>query len=237
MHTPGIQLNSVKYFSTHFYRLQKKSSWTNHERGVNTSPRFNSKKSRYVMTDKQVNGLRVAILATNGFEEAELFEPRKALDAAGARSTVIAPKSGKIQGMKHDEKSQSVAVDSTFANADPADFDAVLLPGGVLNADALRVDPGAQKFIQEIDRARKPIAFICHAPWLLVSAGLTKGRTLTSYHTIQDDLRNAGAKWVDKEVVRDGNWVSSRQPTDIPAFNREMLSLFGEPKARAHGAT
>lgn len=189
------------------------------------------------MTDKQVNGLRVAILATNGFEEAELLEPRNALVASGARTTVIAPKSGKIQGMKHDEKSQSVAVDSTFANADPADFDAVLLPGGALNADALRVDPGAQKFIQEIDRARKPIAFICHAPWLLVSSGLTRGRTLTSYHTIQDDLRNGGAKWVDKEVVRDGNWVSSRQPTDIPAFNREMLSLFAEPKARAHAAT
>lgn len=189
------------------------------------------------MSDKQLNGLRVAILATNGFEEAELFEPRKALEEAGARTTVIAPKSGKIQGMKHDEKSKSVAVDSTLDKANPADFDGVLLPGGALNADALRVDPAAQKFVQEIDRAKKPIAFICHAPWLLVSAGLTKGRTMTSYHTIQDDLRNAGAKWLDKEVVRDGNWVSSRQPTDIPAFNREMLSLFAEPKARARTAS
>jgi protease I len=189
------------------------------------------------MTDKQLNGLRVAILATNGFEEAELLEPRKALDAAGARTIVIAPKSGKIQGMNHDEKAQSVAVDTTFGNANPADFDAVLLPGGALNADALRVEPAAQKFVQEIDKARKPIAFICHAPWLLVSAGLTKGRTLTGYHTIQDDLRNAGTKYVDKEVVRDGNWVSSRQPADIPAFNREMLSLFAEPRARAHAAS
>jgi len=189
------------------------------------------------MSDKQLHGLRVAILATNGFEEAELFEPRKALDEAGARTAVIAPKSGKIQGMKHDEKSQSVAVDSTLDKANPADFDAVLLPGGALNADALRVEPAAQKFIQEMDRAKKPIAFICHAPWLLVSAGLTKGRTLTSYHTIQDDLRNAGAKWLDKEVVRDGNWVSSRQPTDIPAFNREMLALLAEPKARARTAS
>ena len=189
------------------------------------------------MSDKQLNGLRVAILATNGFEEAELLEPRKALDEAGARTTVIAPKSGKIQGMKHDEKSQSVAVDSTLDKANPADFDAVLLPGGALNADAIRVEAGAQKFVQEMDRAKKPIAFICHAPWLLVSARLTKGRTLTSYHTIQDDLRNAGAKWLDKEVVRDGNWVSSRQPTDIPAFNREMVSLFGEPKARARSAS
>jgi protease I len=190
------------------------------------------------MTDnKQLSGLRVAILATNGFEEAELFEPRKALQDAGARTTVIAPKGGEIQGMKHDEKSHSVAVDSTLDKVDPGDFDAVLLPGGALNADALRVELGAQKFVQEIDRARKPIAFICHAPWLLVSANLAKGRTLTSYHTIQDDIRNAGAKWLDKEVVRDGNWVSSRQPTDIPAFNREMLSLFGEPKARARTAS
>jgi protease I len=159
------------------------------------------------------------------------------LDEAGARTTVIAPKSGKIQGMKHDEKSQSVAVDSTLDNVKPADFDAILLPGGALNADALRVEPAAQKFVQEMDRAKKPIAVICHAPWLLISAGLTKGRTLTGYHTIQDDLRNAGAKWLDKEVVRDGNWVSSRQPTDIPAFNGEMLALFAEPKARARTAS
>jgi protease I len=197
----------------------------------------NPKQVEVHMSDKQLNGLRVAILATNGFEEAELLEPRKALDAAGARTTVIAPKSGKIQGMKHDEKSQSVPVDSTLDKANPADFDAVLLPGGALNADALRVEQAAQKFVQEINNAHKPIAFICHAPWLLVSAGLAKGRTMTSYHTIQDDLRNAGAKWVDKEVVRDGNWISSRQPTDIPAFNREMLSLFCEPKARARSAS
>jgi protease I len=200
-------------------------------------PSSQSRQVEEIMTDnKQLNGLRVAILATNGFEEAELFEPRKALDAAGARTTVIAPKSGKIQGMKHDEKSQTVTVDTTLAGANPAEFDAVLLPGGALNADALRVDTAAQHFVQEIDRARKPIAFICHAPWLLISAGLVKGRTLTSYHTIQDDVRNAGGKWVDKEVVRDGNFVSSRQPTDIPAFNREMFALFVEPKARAHAA-
>jgi protease I len=189
------------------------------------------------MTDKQLNGLRVAILATDGFEEAELLQPRKALDAAGAKTTVIAPKSGKIQGMKHDEKSEKVAVDTTFESAKPAEFDAVLLPGGALNADALRVVGPAQKFVQEFNNARKPIAFICHAPWLLLSAGLTKGRTLTGYHTIQDDLRNAGDKWEDKEVVRDGNWVSSRQPTDIPAFNREMISLFSEPKAKVRSAS
>lgn len=137
------------------------------------------------MTDKQLNGLRVAILATNGFEEAELVEPRKVLNAAGAKTTVIAPKSGKIQGMKHDEKSEKVAVDATFDSANPADFDAVLLPGGALNADALRVVRPAQQFVQEFSNADKPIAVICHAPWLLVSAGLTRGRTITSYHTIR----------------------------------------------------
>lgn len=189
------------------------------------------------MSDKKLNGFRVAIVASNGFEEAELLEPRKALEEAGAKTSVLAPKSGKIQGMKHDEKSQSVPVDATLDSVSSNDFDAVLLPGGALNADALRVEAAAQKFVQEMDRAKKPIAFICHAPWLLVSAGLVKGRTLTSYHTIQDDLRNAGAKWVDKEVVRDGNFVSSRQPTDIPAFNREMLALFSEPKARASSAS
>jgi protease I len=189
------------------------------------------------MTDKQLNGLRVAILATDGFEEAELVEPRKVLEAAGAKTTVIAPKSGKSQGMKHDEKSEKVAVDSTFDSANPADFDAVLLPGGALNADALRVVRPAQQFVQEFNNAHKPIAVICHAPWLLVSAGLTRGRTITSYHTIQDDLRNAGAKWMDKEAVRDNNWVSSRQPTDIPAFNREMISLFSEPKAKVRSAS
>ena len=116
------------------------------------------------------------------------------------------------------------------------DYDAVLLPGGALNADALRVEKAAQEFVREIDRAKKPIAVICHGPWLLVSAGLVKGRTLTSYHTIQDDIRNAGGKWEDEEVVRDGNWVSSRQPSDIPAFNREMLALFAQAKSKAKTA-
>src|ERR1700692_4828234 len=134
----------------------------------------NPNKSRNVMTDKQLNGLRVAILATDGFEEAELLEPRRALEAAGAKTTVVAPKNGKIQGMKHDEKSEKVVVDATFDNANPADFDAVLLPGGALNADALRVVRQAQQFVQEANNAHKPIAFICHAPWLLVSAGWSK---------------------------------------------------------------
>lgn len=184
----------------------------------------------------QLNGLRVAILATDGFEEAELVEPRRALDAAGAKTVVISPKTGKIQGMKHHEKAGSVKVDLAFEQADPSNFDAVLLPGGALNADALRVNRSAQAFVKEIDAQGKPIAVICHGPWLLISAGLTKDRTLTSFFTIQDDVENSGAHWVDQEVIQDRNWVSSRKPDDIPAFNREMISLFGQAKARAQSA-
>ena len=187
------------------------------------------------MTGKKLRQMRIAVLATNGFEEAELLDPRKALEEAGAKTTVIAPKAGKIQGMKHDEKSEQIAVEMTLDRANPDDFDALLLPGGALNADALRVDNRAKDFVRRMDAAKKPIAVICHGPWLLVSAGLLKGRTLTSYHTIQDDIRNAGGTWKDEEVVRDGNWVSSRQPSDIPAFNREMISMFSE--RRAQGAT
>jgi protease I len=183
------------------------------------------------VASNRIQGLRVAILATDGVEEAELVEPRKALDDAGAKTTLISVKSGTIQAMKHDEKSKHYDVEGTFENADPKEFDALLLPGGALNADALRVVTEAQDFARSIDEAGKPIAVICHAPWLLISADLVEGRKLTSYHTIQDDVRNAGADWVDQEVVREDNWVSSRQPSDIPAFNREMISLFAESKA------
>jgi protease I len=187
-------------------------------------------------TNENLKGLRVAILATDGFEQAELVEPRKALDEAGAKTTLIAPKGGKIQGMKHDEKANSVNVDLTFDDADPDNFDAVLLPGGALNADALRMVEAARDFVRKIDAHRKPIAVICHGSWLLVSSGLTFERTLTSCFTIQDDIRNSGGIWVDQEVVQDRNWISSRKPDDIPAFNRKILSVFGEAKAHAKGA-
>ena len=175
-----------------------------------------------------LHGLRVAILATDGVEDSELKEPRRALDEAGATTTLIAPKAGKIQSFDHFDKKEQYEVQTSLADSDPKQFDAVLLPGGALNADTLRVQPRAQEFVREMDRVGKPIAVICHGPWLLVSAELVRGRTLTGYHTIQDDLRNAGANWQDQEVVRDRNWVSSRQPSDIPAFNREMLRLFSE---------
>ena len=185
------------------------------------------------MAEKNLSGIRVAILATDLFEEAELVKPKEALEQAGAKTTVVAPHAGEIQAVQHDTKTQKVKVDQTLSEAVPGDFDAVLLPGGAMNADALRVEKKAQQFVQEIDRAGKPIAVICHGPWLLISAGLARGRKLTSYHTIQDDLKNAGANWQDSEVVRDRNWVSSRQPSDIPAFNREVTNLFAEAKGGA----
>jgi protease I len=183
------------------------------------------------MTQKQLEGLRVGILATDLFEQSELLEPRKALEEAGAQTIVVAPHTGEIQGVQHDKKDQKVKVDRTLDEVTADDFDALVLPGGAMNADALRVENKAQQLVREIDRAGKPVAVICHGPWLLASAGLVRGRHMTSYHTIQDDLKNAGANWEDKQVIRDGNWVSSRKPDDIPAFNREMLNLFGEAKA------
>ncbi|HZU75836.1 MAG TPA: type 1 glutamine amidotransferase domain-containing protein [Dehalococcoidia bacterium] len=192
------------------------------------------------MADERLDGMRVAILVSDDFEQAEMVEPRKALTDAGAQTTLIALKPGTVHGMKHDVKADTFAVEMTLDQAKPEQFDAVLLPGGALNADALRVVPQAQAFVRALDRAGKPLAVICHAPWLLASAGLVKGRTLTSYHTIQDDIRNAGGNWVDQEVVRDRNWVTSRKPSDIPAFNREMLALFAEcrrtARAGANGA-
>lgn len=185
-----------------------------------------------LMADKKLEGMRVAILATNGVEQVELTEPRKALEEAGARTTLISIKPGKIKGMNHDQIVNEFDVEMLLEDADPEEFDAVLLPGGAFNADALRVENGAQEFVRYIDDSGKPIAVICHAPWLLISAGLVEGRTLTSYHTIEDDIRNAGGNWMDKEVISDQNWVSSRQPSDIPIFNREMINLFSQQKSR-----
>jgi protease I len=180
------------------------------------------------MADKQLSGLKVAAILTDGVEQVELLEPKKALENAGAKVTVISPKSGQLQGFKHHDKADKIPVDMELTKANPADFDAVLLPGGALNADALRIEKKAQDFVRVMDQAGKPIAVICHGGWLLVSANLVKGHTMTSWPTVQDDIRNAGGQWVDKEVVRDKNWVSSRKPDDIPAFNREMISLFAE---------
>ena len=177
-------------------------------------------------------GVRVAVLLTDGVEEPEFVKPKEALEQAGAQVTVISPKGGEIQAFQHHDKSKKYKADKSLDEVDASQFDALLLPGGALNADALRVVPKAQQFARAIDSAAKPIAVICHGPWLLVSTGLVRGRNVTSYHTIQDDLRNAGANWQDAEVLVDRNWVSSRKPDDIPAFNREMLKLFAKAAAR-----
>lgn len=177
-----------------------------------------------------LRGVRVAIIVADDFEQVEMTEPRKALEEAGAETVLISPVRNQVQGMKHDVKADTFKVDLPIDQANPDDFDAVLLPGGALNADALRMNRKARDFVRNFDSLGKPIAVICHAPWLLVSAGLVKGRRLAAYYTIQDDIRNAGGEWVDEEVVMDRNWVSSRQPSDIPAFNREMIQLFAQSK-------
>lgn len=179
-----------------------------------------------------LKGIRVAILAADGVEESELTEPRKFLDQLGAVTTLISLKSGEIQAMQHHEKGEMIRVDRPLGGTNADDYDAVLLPGGAMNADTLRMSEEARRFVREADRAEKPIAVICHAPWLLASAGLVKGRTMTSYRTIQDDLRNAGANWKDEEVVHDRNWVTSRQPSDIPAFNRAFAELLTDIRQR-----
>jgi len=161
----------------------------------------------------------------DGFEEAELTEPVKALRDAGADVRIFSKERGKIQAFKHHDKSISVDADATFDELDPSRFDGLLLPGGALNADSLRVEPQAQDFVRKMNDQRKPMAVICHAPWMLASTGLARGRKLTSYPTLADDLKCAGAHWVDEEVVVDDNLVTSRKPDDIPAFNREFIRL------------
>jgi protease I len=174
--------------------------------------------------------MRVAILVADDFEQVEMTEPRQALEQAGARTTLISPNTGQVHGVHHDVKADSFNVDLALDQANPDDFDALLLPGGALNADALRIYPKAQEFARRIDSTGRPIAVICHGPWLLVSANLVHGRQLTGYHTIQDDVRNAGGHWLNLPVVRDENWVSSRQPGDIAAFNPAMISLFASKR-------
>jgi protease I len=183
----------------------------------------------------KLTDLRVAVLATDGFEESELTEPVKALKDAGAQVTILSLKPGQIQGVRHDlDKTIKVIVDRVLREVSAEEFDAVHLPGGTVNADGLRMAPEVQAFLREMQVAGKPISAICHAPWELVSAGLVRGRTLTSYYTTQDDIRNAGGDWVDREVVEDGNWVTSRQPADLPAFNQAMINLFSRSLVASH---
>jgi len=185
------------------------------------------------MAGANLQGKKVAILATDGFEQVELLEPRKALDEAGAKTQVVSPKDGKIRGWNMKEWGNEVPVDIPIKSAKPDEFDALLLPGGVMNPDRLRMDPQAVSFVKHFVEHSKPIAAICHGPWTLVEAGAVRDKTMTSWTSIKTDLKNAGANWVDKEVVRDGEFVTSRRPDDIPAFNREMIQLFAEGTRQA----
>jgi protease I len=174
----------------------------------------------------ELNGLRVAILATDGFEQSELLEPRKALDSAGADTDVVSPRDGRIRGWNHKEWGEEVAVDESLDEADPKDYDALLLPGGVMNPDSLRMLPKAVSFVKAFFDSGKPVAAICHGPWTVVEAGAAKGYRMTSWPSLKTDIRNGGGEWVDQEVVVDENLVTSRKPDDLPAFNREVVKLF-----------
>lgn len=187
--------------------------------------------------DQTLTGMRVAILVTDGFEQAEFTEPRAALEQADATIKVISnDKHCKVKGYHHDVAADEFDVDMTFAEVDTMDFDAVLLPGGSVNASQIRNIPEAQQIVREMDEEGKPIAVICHGAWLLVSAGLVEGRTLTSWPSLQNDIQNAGGNWVDQEVVVDGNLISSRKPADIPAFNAKIMEvLFERLNASARG--
>ena len=179
---------------------------------------------------------RVAILATDGFEYVELVEPRKALDAAGAKTEVVSPKDGKIKGWDHTDWGDSVKVDVPLKSADPGSYDALLLPGGVMNPDHLRQDPQAVQFVKAFFEAQKPVAAICHGPWMLVEANVVRGRHVTSWPSLQTDIRNAGGEWTDEQVVTDNGLVTSRKPDDIPAFNKKMIEEFAEGKHKAQHA-
>jgi protease I len=176
--------------------------------------------------EQGLKGRRVAILATDGVEQIELEEPRKALDRAGAVTHLIAPEDGSIQAMNHDEKGARIPVDRVLADVRPSDYDALLLPGGVANPDRLRMDRHAVQFVREFMLAEKPVASICHAAWMLVEANAVAGRTLTSWPSLQTDVRNAGGEWVDKEVSVDDRLITSRKPDDLPAFCAAIVKEF-----------
>jgi protease I len=175
-----------------------------------------------------LKGKKIAILVADGFEQVELEKPKKALEEAGAEIRVVSPAKGKVKGWNFKEWGDEVKVDVPLDSADPDQFDALQLPGGVMNPDKLRMNPAAVQFVKKFIESGKPVAVICHGPWSLIEADVLRGRTITSWPSLKTDLRNAGANWVDKEVVRDQNLVSSRNPDDIPAFNREMIALFSE---------
>jgi protease I len=179
----------------------------------------------------ELNGQKVAILVTDGFEEVELLQPREALDKAGAKTSVVSPKNDKVRSWRFTDWGMDLPVDLALNKARAADFDALLLPGGVINPDSLRIIPEAMNFVRAFFDAGKPVAAICHGPWSIIEVGAGKGRKIASWPSLKTDIRNAGGEWMDQEVVTDRNLVSSRKPDDIPAFNRGMIELFSQARA------
>jgi protease I len=177
---------------------------------------------------KKLQKKRVAILVTDGFEQDELAKPRQALDEAGALTEIVSPKANKVKGWKYTDWGEDFRVDCQLSNANPDDYDALLLPGGQMNPDSLRLEDNAVRFVRAFAAKGKPIAAICHGPALLIEAGIVKGSQMTSFPSIKTDLKNAGADWIDREVVTDQGLVTSRKPDDIPAFNRKMVEEFEE---------
>jgi protease I len=179
---------------------------------------------------EKLNGKRIAILATNGFEQSELEEPRRAIEAAGGKADVVSIQQGQIRGWQHTDWGSSVPVDVTLDRARPDDYDGLVLPGGVINPDKLRIVPEAVEFVRAVFRSGKPIAAICHGPWTLINADAVQGRKVTSWPSLQADLENAGAHWVDQQVVVDQGLITSRKPDDLPAFTRRMIEEFAESR-------
>jgi protease I len=177
-----------------------------------------------------LQGKTIAILATDGVEQVELTKPKQALEEAGAKTQVVSPADKKLKGWNHTEWGEEITVDVPLKSADPSKYDALLLPGGVMNPDKLRMDPDAVRFAKSFFDEAKPVAAICHGPWMLVETGAAKGRTLTSWPSLQTDIENAGGTWVDQEAVVSDGVVTSRNPDDIPAFNKKMIELFSQSK-------
>jgi protease I len=181
----------------------------------------------FLMAD-ELRGKRIAALVENGFEQSELLEPKKALEQAGAKVDIVSPQTSQVKGWQHQDWGRTVSVDRQLDQARADEYDGLLLPGGVANPDRLRINPKAVDFVKRFVEAGKPIAAICHAPWTLIEADAVRGRKVTSWHSLRTDLKNAGAEWVDQEVVVDNGLVTSRKPDDIPAFNRKMIEEFAE---------
>jgi protease I len=182
----------------------------------------------------ELKGRKIAILATDGFEQVELTDPKRNVETAGASTEVLSVKEGSIKGWKFTDWGDSVRVDKLVSNAKVDDYDALILPGGQINPDKLRMEKPAVEFVKKFVASGKPVAAICHGPWMLIEAGVVKGKTVTSWPSIRTDLENAGANWVDREAVEDGNLITSRKPDDLPAFSKKLTEVVAKSPQHAH---